>query len=183
MTIMSGFDLMARRSLLDVNQLKNTDSRSWRSTKQWLKHDCWRVSSSFTTIPSRPLKKGLVMFTSISVCHTGHNWQTYWIPFLAYRCAYTHLRITSIPRCTPRNSQVSALFYNCWWASELCRLGRWIQVGGGHGILHQVLPTLAHLWLWKRTVDAYHVQTSKVVNHTTTWYPAAHFRLKLVVCL
>ena len=115
--------------------------------------------------------------------HTGHNWQTYWIPFLAYRCAYTHLRITSIPRCTPRNSQVSALFYNCWWASELCRLGRWIQVGGGHGILHQVLPTLAHLWLWKRTVDAYHVQTSKVVNHTTTWYPAAHFRLKLVVCL
>ena len=79
------------------------------------KHDCSRVSSSLTVIPFRPLKKGLVMCTSISVCHnlfaadcfrpTGHYWQRYWIPLLG---AYM-LRITSIPQCTPRISQPSAL--------------------------------------------------------------------------
>ena len=34
------------------------------------KHDCSRVSSSLTIIPFRPLKKGFVMCTSISVCRS-----------------------------------------------------------------------------------------------------------------
>ena len=64
------------------------------------KHDCSRVSSSLTIIPFRPLKKGLVMCTSISVCHSfllptvldlqvtiGKDTGS---PFLAHTCSESH---------------------------------------------------------------------------------------------